>query len=176
MTDLALQQLALTLTNAVFLTALVAGDRYGGRASHVTPRRLCQTSGAANLLLAPLGALPMCHGAGRVAAHHRFGAWTGSAPLMLGTGLLVLALVPDPLRQIVLTSIPMASLEALLLIASVELAASRRLIESRPSCGSALAVTALGTVFGTPLTGLILGTLAEIVRKRILRHVTNALR
>ena len=67
-TALALPQLALTLTNAVFLAALVAGDRYDPRAAHVTPRRLCQTSGAANLLLAPFGALPMCHGAGGVAA------------------------------------------------------------------------------------------------------------
>ena len=98
------------------------------------------------------------------------------AALRFGAGLLVLALVPDPLRQIVLMSIPMTTLGALLLIASVELAASQRLIDARPSCRPVMAVTALGTVLGTPLTGLILGTLAEIVRKRILRHATNAFR
>ena len=164
-TELALPQLALTLTNAVFLTALVAQDRFGQRAERVTPRRLCLTSGAANMLLAPLGGLPMCHGAGGVAAHYRFGARTGGAPIMLGAGLLVIALLPDPLRQIALASIPTATLGALLLIASVELAASRRLIDALPSCRPVIAVTALGTLFGNPLIGLILGTLAEILRK-----------
>src|SRR3546814_3829033 len=56
---LALPQLSLTFANAVLLTALVAGDYFGARAAHVTPRRLSITSGLANLLLTPLGALPM---------------------------------------------------------------------------------------------------------------------
>lgn len=171
MTNLALPQLALTLTNAVFLTALVARDSFGPRAGHVTPRKLCLTSGAANLFLAPLGALPMCHGAGGVAAHHRFGARSGGAPIMLGAALLVFALLPDQLRQIALTAIPAATLGALLLIASVELAASRRLIDALPSCRPVIAVTALGTFLVNPLIGLLLGTLAEMLRKRIVsRH------
>ena len=174
-TELALPQLALTLTNAVFLTALIAQDSFGQRAERVTPRRLCLTSGAANMLLAPLGALPMCHGAGGVAAHYRFGARTGAAPIMLGTALLVIALLPDQLRQIVLASIPTATLGALLFIASVELAASRRLIDALPSCRPVIAVTALGTFFGNPLLGLILGTLGEIVRKRIISRWKSSL-
>ncbi|MEY8841376.1 molybdate transporter family protein, partial [Cribrihabitans sp. XS_ASV171] len=111
-TELALPQLALTLTNAIFLTALVAHDSFGHRADHVTPRRLCLTSGAANLLLAPLGALPMCHGAGGVAAHHRFGARTGGAPMMLGAGLLLLAVLPEQVRPAALSAIPAGTLGA----------------------------------------------------------------
>src|SRR3546814_5461336 len=53
-----LPQLSLTFTNAVLLTALLAGDYFGERAAHVTPKRLAVTSGLANLLLTPLGALP----------------------------------------------------------------------------------------------------------------------
>jgi MFS superfamily sulfate permease-like transporter len=174
-TDLALPQLALTLTNAVFLTALVARDSFGQRARRVTPRRLCLTSGAANILLAPLGALPMCHGAGGVAAHYRFGARTGGAPIMLGAALLALAVMPDQFRQAILTSIPAATLGALLLIASVELAYSRRLIDAVPSCKPVIAVTALGTFFGNPLIGLILGTFAEVLRKRIVSHWKSSL-
>jgi|AntAceMinimDraft_1070359.scaffolds.fasta_scaffold25090_1 MFS superfamily sulfate permease-like transporter len=166
--DLAIPQLALTLTNAVFLTALIAQDSFGNRAKRVTPRNLSLTSGAANLLLAPLGALPMCHGAGGVTAHHRFGARTGGAPIMLGAALLGLAVLPDHFRQIALTSIPAATLGALLLIVSIELAFSRRLIDARPSCRPVIAITALGTFFVNPLVGLILGTLAEILRKRII--------
>ena len=87
-TLLVLPQLSLTFTNAVLLTALVAADYFGERAAHVTPRRLSVTSGLANLLLTPLGALPMCHGAGGLAAHWRFGARSGTAPLLLGLALL----------------------------------------------------------------------------------------
>jgi len=167
-TDLAIPQLALTLTNAVFLTALVAHDSFGKRAAHVTPRKLCLTSGAANLLLAPFGALPMCHGAGGVTAHHRFGARTGGAPIMLGLGLLILVVLPEDLRRSALSSIPAATLGALLLIASVELAFSRRLIDAKPSCRPVIGVTAIATVFVNPLAGLIAGTIAEILRKFLL--------
>ncbi|WP_108485026.1 putative sulfate/molybdate transporter [Oceaniglobus ichthyenteri] len=169
--DLALPQLALTLTNAVFLTSLVARDCFGAPAARVTPRKLCLTSGAANLILAPFGALPMCHGAGGVAAHHRFGATTGGAPILLGAGLLVLTLLPDPIRHAALTSIPTATLGALLLIASVELAANRRLFDARPSCRPVIAVAAVATALGNPLLGLFLGTIAEIGRKWILSYL-----
>ena len=62
--NLVLPQLALTFTNAILLTALIAGDHFREQAAHVTPRRLCLTTGFANLALTPFGALPMCHGAG----------------------------------------------------------------------------------------------------------------
>lgn len=168
LTDLALPQLAMTLTNAVFLTALVARDSFGAGAAHVTPRRLCVTTGAANILLAPLGALPMCHGAGGVAAHHRFGARSGGAPVMLGAALVLLALLPGDLQRTALGAIPAATLGALLLVAAIELATSRRLFDARLSCRPVIAATALATVFGNPLIGLIAGTLAEIARKAIL--------
>ncbi|MGK7753894.1 MULTISPECIES: putative sulfate/molybdate transporter [unclassified Roseovarius] len=169
--DLALPQLALTLTNAVFLTALVAQDSYGARAARVTTRRLCLTSGAANLALAPFGALPMCHGAGGVAAHHRFGARSGGAPVMLGAALLAVALLPQDLGHMALLAIPSATLGALLLIAAMELAANRRLFDARPSCRPVIAITALATLLANPLIGLILGTLAEAVRKAVLTRL-----
>ncbi len=172
-TDLALPQLALTLTNAVILTAIVARDSYGARAARVTPKRLCLTSGVANLVLSPFGALPMCHGAGGVAAHHRFGARSGGAPVMLGAALLLVALLPQDLRHTALLAIPSATLGALLLVAAVELAANRRLFDARPSCRPVIAVTALATFLGNPLIGLILGTLAEVVRKAVLAHLSR---
>ncbi|WP_111735478.1 molybdate transporter family protein [Roseovarius amoyensis] len=168
--DLAAPQLVLTLTNAVVLTALVAGDLFGARAANVTPRRLCLSSGAANLLLAPLGALPMCHGAGGLVAHHRFGARSGGAPIMLAAGLAVLALMPGPLRLAMLGAIPAATLGALLLVAAADLAFSRRLFDARPSCRPVIAATAAATVLVDPLAGLIAGTLAEVARKAILKR------
>jgi MFS superfamily sulfate permease-like transporter len=170
-TDLALPQLALTLTNAVFLTALVAGDLFRERAAHVTPRRLCLTSGLANLVLAPLGALPMCHGAGGVVAHHRFGARSGAAPCLIGVALLIIAALPVSVQASILSAIPAATLGALLGIAAWNLAISHRLIDARPSCRPVIAAAALATVFADPLWGLLAGTVVEILRKAIISTI-----
>ena len=97
-----LPQLSLTLTNAIVLTALIAGDYFGERAAHVTPARLSITSGLANLLLTPFRRrCRWCHGAGGLAAHYRFGARSGTAPLVLGLALLAFALLPGGLGRVV---------------------------------------------------------------------------
>jgi len=171
--QLVLPQLALTLTNAVLLTALIAGDYFGERAEHVTSRRLATTSGLANIALAPLGALPMCHGAGGLAAHYRFGARSGAASLILGLTFLALALAPPEVAAVALAAIPAAGLGALLLFAAGELAISKRLFDCRPSCWPVIAVTAGVTVIFDPFWGLLTGGIAEIIRARIVRLVLS---
>ncbi|WP_375263441.1 putative sulfate/molybdate transporter [Palleronia sp.] len=169
-----LPQLALTLTNAIILTALIAGDYFDEAARHVTPRRLSISSGLGNLLLAPFGALPMCHGAGGVAAHHRFGARSGGAPLILGVALLAVALVPDGAGLAVLAAIPAAGLGALLLVASCELAVSKRLFDCKPSCYPVIAATAGATVFFDPFWALVAGTAAEGGRTAAVRALRRS--
>ncbi|MDY6815870.1 MAG: putative sulfate/molybdate transporter, partial [Pseudomonadota bacterium] len=161
---LVLPQLALTITNAIVLTSLVVGDYFGDQSHRVSPARLSVSSGLANLFLVPLGALPMCHGAGGVAAHYRFGARTGLAPVLLGTSLLLVAFIPGGLS--VIAAIPTAGLGALLLVAAVELAASKRLWTAKPSCWPAIAITALVTVWADPFFGLLAGVASEAVRPR----------
>lgn len=164
-----LPQLSLTFTNAVLLTAMIASDYFGDRAAYVTPARLSVSSGLANLLLTPLGALPMCHGAGGLAAHYRFGARSGTAPLVLGLGLLAFALLPGGVGLAALAAIPAAGLGALLLVASGELALSKRLFDSKPSCWPVIAVTAAVTVWADPFWGLLAGSCAELVRLAVVR-------
>ena len=171
-----LPQLSLTLTNAVILTALIAGDYFGDRAAHVTPARLSMTSGLANLLLTPLGALPMCHGAGGLAAHYRFGARTGMAPLLLGVMLLALALLPGGWGLAMLAAIPAAGLGALLLFAAGELAFTRRLIDCRPSCWPVIAATAVATLVFDPFWGLLVGSFVEVARLAVVRLLHRAAR
>lgn len=168
LSTLVLPQLALTLTNAIVLTALVVGDYFGEQSHRVTPARLSMSTGLANLFLVPLGALPMCHGAGGVAAHHRFGARTGMAPVLLGTSLLLVALVPGGLAMI--AAIPMAGLGALLFVAAVELALSKRLWTAKPSCWPVIAITAVVTVWADPFFGLLAGVAAETVQTALLRR------
>jgi MFS superfamily sulfate permease-like transporter len=166
---LVLPQLSLTFTNAVLITALVAGDYFGERASHVTPARLSVTSGMANLLLTPLGALPMCHGASGLAAHYRLGARSGTAPLALGLALLAIALLPTKIGLATLAAIPAAGLGALLLMASGELALSKRLFDCQPSCWLVIAATAGVTFWVDPFWGLVAGSCAEVGRIAVVR-------
>lgn len=164
MSMLVLPQLSLTATNAIVLTALVAGDYFGERAAHVTPARLSITTGLANLLLSPLGALPMCHGAGGLAAHYRFGARSGTAPLLLGLGLLGLACLPTSWGLAMLAAIPAAGLGALLLIAAWQLGVTKRLYDSKPACWPVIAATAMLTVALDPFWGLVAGGVSEWAR------------
>lgn len=164
-----LPQLSLTLTNAILLTALLAQDYFGPRAAHVTPKRLSITSGLANLILAPFGALPVCHGAGGLAAHHRFGARSGAAPVAMGLMLLLIALLPEGMGSAALTAIPEAGLGALLLVASAQLALSKRLVDAKTSCWPVIAIAAAITVLANPFWGLAAGFLAELCRSRLMR-------
>ncbi|MDR5904923.1 putative sulfate/molybdate transporter [Franzmannia qiaohouensis] len=162
-----LPQLSLTFTNAVLLTALLAGDYFGARSSHVTPVRLSISSGLANLFLTPWGALPMCHGAGGLAAHYRFGARSGAAPLMIGVALIAFSLLPGKFGLTILAAIPAAGLGALLLVTAGQLAATKRLLDCKPACWPVIAVTAGVTVVVDPFWGLLVGAGAEAIRKRI---------
>lgn len=172
---LVLPQLSLTLTNAVLITALLAGDCFGPKAAHVTPARLSVSTGLANLLLVPFGAMPMCHGAGGLAAHHRFGARSGTAPLLLGLALAAVALAPGGTGLGLLTLLPTAGLGALLLVAAGDLALSRRLFDGRPSCLPVIALTAGVTLWVDPFWGLLAGCLAEPVRVALVRRLRRGL-
>jgi MFS superfamily sulfate permease-like transporter len=163
-----LPQLPLTLTNAVIVTAALARDFYGERATRATPRNLAFSSGVANFVLAPFGALPMCHGAGGLAAHHRFGARTGLAPALFGVLLLGLALTFADQAGALLAVIPLAAVGALLLFSAADLALSRRLFDARPSCWPAIGITAALTAWADPFWGLLSGCLAEIGRGQLL--------
>src|SRR3546814_17847197 len=105
----------------------------------------------------------MCHGAGGLAAHHRFGARSGTTPLLLGLALLAVALLPGALGLTLLAAIPAAGLGALLLMAAVVLALTKRLFVFRPPCLPVIAVTACLTPFVDP-------------RSEVLRVVTECVR
>jgi uncharacterized membrane protein HdeD (DUF308 family) len=55
----------------------------------VTEGKIAVSTGMMNVLSASVGGVPMCHGAGGMAGHVRFGARTGGAVIILGVLLLV---------------------------------------------------------------------------------------
>jgi MFS superfamily sulfate permease-like transporter len=162
-------QLPLTLTNAVIITAAVGRDLFPDRAARASVRNLALTSGATNLLLAPFGAMPMCHGAGGVVAHHRFGARTGLAPVLLGIVLLVLAFGFASSAAPLFAAVPASVVGALLLVAGTDLAMSKRLFDARLNCWPAIAISATATALLNPAVGLSAGCAVEAVRSSVAR-------
>jgi predicted benzoate:H+ symporter BenE len=159
-----LPQLPLTLTNAVLVTAVLARDLFPDRAGRVSERNLSLSSGFANLVLCPIGAMPMCHGAGGLQAQVRFGASSGLAPILLGCLLLLAGLLAAESLAGLLTAVPSAAIGGLLVIAGLDLALSRRLFDARAHCWPAILVTAAGTVMLNPALGLLAGWLIEAGR------------
>jgi predicted benzoate:H+ symporter BenE len=159
-----LPQIALTVTNAIIVTAALSRSLFPDGGDRVSERRLALSSGAANLLLCPFGALPMCHGAGGLQAHYRFGARSGTAPIVLGVLLLALAVAFAGTALDLLALIPLPAVGALLVIAAADLAFSKRLFDARPVCWPAIAGTALGTVLLNAAVGLAVGCLIELAR------------
>jgi MFS superfamily sulfate permease-like transporter len=86
---LALPQVPLTLGNAIVAITEENNRLFPDRP--VTERSVSLSTGAMNLLAAAVGGVPMCHGAGGMAGHVRFGARTGGATIILGAILLGLA-------------------------------------------------------------------------------------
>ena len=159
-----LPQLPLTVTNAVIVTAALARELYPERAARVSERNLAFSTGLGNLLLCPLGALPMCHGAGGLQAQHRFGARTGLAPVVLGVLLLVAGLTIANVGAL-LALIPSAAVGALLVIAGADLALSRRLFDARPVCWPAIGITAGLVLLANPAAALAAGWAIEALRR-----------
>jgi MFS superfamily sulfate permease-like transporter len=166
-----LPQLSLTLTNAVIVTASLSRELSPSTGAVASERRLALSSGLANVLLCPFGAMPMCHGAGGLAAQFRFGARTGLAPIIFGAVLLVLAVGFAEHAAALFALIPIGAVGSLLIFAGTDLAISRRLFDGKPSCLWVIGVTAFVTVTVNPALGLVLGWTAELIRAAIVRRL-----
>ncbi len=117
---LALPQLPLTLGNAVIGTAEENNRLFPDRATSV--RKLSVTTGVMNLAGGAIGGVPMCHGAGGMAAYAAFGARSGGAPIIFGATLVLLALCFSGAIVFLLQAVPAAVLGAILFLTGARLA------------------------------------------------------
>lgn len=149
--QLVLPQIPLTLANAVLATALLASELYQRQ---VSPDRLSLTIGAMSLSTSLLGGFPMCHGAGGVAAHYRFGARNGSAMIIGGLVLIGAAtLLTDPRT---LAVIPKGVFGALLLAVAIELIRHGLKTENRLVTGVMAVIAVPAGIVAAFIAGLIL--------------------
>jgi SulP family sulfate permease len=119
---LVLPQIPMTLGNAVIAYADLSEEYFGEASKRVTYRASCITMGLANLLSFLVGGMPLCHGAGGLAAHYRFGARSAGSNLMIGAIFLLLAIFLGVHTLAVVYLLPMSVLGVLLLFAGSQLA------------------------------------------------------
>ena len=118
---LALPQLPMTLGNAVIANADLSKEYFGEDSKKVTYRTLCISMALANIFSFFVGGMPLCHGAGGLAAHFRFGARTAGSNIMIGIFFVLLAVFLGAHSLSILYLLPMAALGVLLLFAGSQL-------------------------------------------------------
>ena len=121
---LVLPQVPMTIGNAVIAYADLSREYFGNNARKVTYRSACLSMALANFLSFFLGGMPLCHGAGGLAAHYRFGARTAGSNIMIGLVFAGLAVLLGDHVLAVVNLLPMALLGVLLLFAGSQLALS----------------------------------------------------
>lgn len=119
LTVLVVPQVALTFANSCLATADAARTYFGEQASRITPGRLATSLGTASLLAGTISGMPVCHGAGGLTAHYRFGARRAAAPALMGALLLVLALAAGSGLAVILAAFPLPILAGLLATAGL---------------------------------------------------------
>ncbi|MCG7899853.1 MAG: putative sulfate/molybdate transporter [Candidatus Thiodiazotropha weberae] len=152
-----LPQLSLTLTNAILATAAIAGHYFPKDKQRISPTRLGLTTGAMNMLLAPFGAFPMCHGAGGLVVQHRFGARSWLAPVLFGITMITLGVLFGPQALQILLLIPLAAVGALLIYAGLDLAWHKSLTSSPHLDLSVILLTGICCATLNVAVGLLIG-------------------
>ena len=125
----ALPQLPLTLLNSVVAVCALSADYFPGRG--VAPRRMARNLALVNLFSAPIGGIPMCYGAGGLAAQWRFGARTGGSVIMLGVIKITVGLLFGATLVGVFSAYPRAILAVMIIFAGAALASSAKRIGNR---------------------------------------------
>jgi MFS superfamily sulfate permease-like transporter len=126
---LAVPQIPLTIGNAVIAIRAENNDLFPDRP--VSDRMMAVSQGIMNLVSAPFGGIPLCHGAGGMAGHVRFGARTGGSLVMLGGIMTALALFFSQSVGLFFQIFPKAVLGGILFFAGAELAITARDIGGR---------------------------------------------
>ncbi|MBI4283621.1 MAG: sulfate transporter [Chloroflexi bacterium] len=117
---LGVPQVPLTLGNAVLGVVAENNELFPDRP--VTVRKVALDHGLINIVSFVIGGMPVCHGAGGMAGHVRFGARTGGALVMLGIIMLILGLFFSQSVALLFNMIPSAILGVILFFAGLELA------------------------------------------------------
>ncbi len=161
---LVLPQLPMTLGNAVLAYTDLSGNYFGEQSARVTNRNVCLSMALANFFSFCLGGMPLCHGAGGLAAHYRFGARTAGSNLIIGSIFLLLSLLLGEHIIGVFRLLPLAILGILLVFAGSQLTLTIMDLEGRKEYFVATVILGI-----TLATSLAIGFTAGLLVAWLLR-------
>jgi SulP family sulfate permease len=159
-----LPQLPMTIGNAIISNTDLTREYFPGKAHRVTNRSVSTSQGLANLAGFFLGGIPMCHGAGGLAAHYTFGARTAGCNLYIGGIFLVLALVFGENIVSVLGLLPLAILGVLLVFSGLQLALMIQDLRDRRDLFVALFMLGLALAFNLAVAFIVGIVTAYVVK------------
>jgi len=121
---LGLPQAPLTLGNAILGIAAENNELFPDRPLKV--KTIALDHGLMNFASSAIGGVPLCHGAGGMAGHVRFGARTGGALVILGVIVTLTGLFLSDSVTLLFGMIPRAVLGVILFFTGLELASTMR--------------------------------------------------
>jgi len=164
---LGLPQAPLTLGNAIIGTAEENNELFPDRPAKV--KTIAVDHGIMNIFSAAIGGVPLCHGAGGMAGHVRFGARTGGALVILGIIVLLLGLFFSDSVATIFKFFPPSILGVILFFTGLELASLVRDIGSKRSDVYIMLVTAGFAMWNMGVAYLVGLALYYGVKKEILK-------
>ncbi|MBM4312220.1 MAG: hypothetical protein FJ119_14930, partial [Deltaproteobacteria bacterium] len=148
---------------AVIATAALAASYWPG--SGVTEKKLSLSIGLFNLAAPLTGGMPVCHGAGGLAAQHAFGARTCGTKIIEGAVMLGLGLFLAGSIAALLAAFPRSILGVMLLVVAIELIRPACRVRDRADI-ILLAVTVVFSLIINMAAGFLLGIGWHALRTR----------
>lgn len=168
-----LPQLPLTLLNSVVALEKLAVDLFPKHHEPAGVRRICFSIAGGNLLFGWFGMLPVCHGAGGLAAQHAFGARSSLAMIFLGFFKIFFALLFGSTCVTLLQTgiFPQSVLGVMLIFSGMSLAAVGLKIDVNDSQDALLLLlTAAGCLGLNTGAGFLIGYFTFLVLLALRRY------
>ncbi|MFI5180670.1 MAG: putative sulfate/molybdate transporter [Thermoanaerobaculia bacterium] len=159
----AVPQIPLTTLNSVIAVCALSTTLFPDRPA--TPRRVAVSVGLMNLVSAPFGGMPMCHGAGGLAGQYRFGARTNGSILFLGAAKMGIALLFGASLMTLCRAFPASILGVMLAVSGLELALVTRDQTGRSDAFVMLATAGASLGLGNVALGFGIGLALALLRR-----------
>ncbi len=164
---LAIPQIPLTLGNAVI--AIVSENNCLFPERPVSEKKIAISQGLMNLIAPVVGGIPVCHGAGGMAGHVRFGARTGGSLIILGILLSFIALCFSQSVLLLFRIFPPSILGTILFLTGLELSVGIKGLQGNRDDYYVLLVTA-GFAMWNMGVGFFAGLiLHEMIERKIIQ-------
>lgn len=157
----AIVQFPLTLLNSVIAVCALSEDYFPGKG--IKPRNMAFSVGLMNIICAPLGGIPMCHGSGGLAAQYAFGARQATSVIFLGIMKIMIGILFGGALITILKHYPMSVLGPMLMLAGFQLLKLVKYLgKDWIKIFIALLIAVCILIFNT-LTGFIVGCVSSIL-------------